>query len=50
MGDYTLERGHFAEDEEDDEDSSKGDGPQDRRKPLWCGHRLDYGFYEDIRK
>ena len=27
MGDYTLEGGHFAEDEEDDEDSSKGNGP-----------------------
>ena len=50
MGDYTLERGHFAKDEEDDEDSTKSDGPEQWRKTLWCGLRLDHGFYEDIRK
>jgi hypothetical protein len=34
MRDYTLEGGHFAEDEKKDEDSSNGDGPEERREPL----------------
>lgn len=47
---YTLERRHFAEDEKEDDDSYDGDGPEERREPLWCGHRLGNGFYGDIRK
>lgn len=46
MCDYTLEGGHFAEDEEEDEDSSNGDNPEKRRELLWCGHWLLPGFYE----
>jgi hypothetical protein len=34
MGDYTFEGGHFAKDEEEDEDSCKGDSPEQRREPL----------------
>jgi len=48
MRDYTLEGGHFAEDKKEDEESCNGNGPEERREPLWWGHRLLHGFYRDI--
>lgn len=47
MCDYALERRHFAEDEEEDEDPYNGDGPEERREPLWWGLRALHGIYED---